>query len=277
MHNTIGAEFEIDFHHIGFWDLRIAQAKSYQNKRIFIAGDASHSHPPYGGYGVNTGLEDARNLSWKLAASLEGWGGDNLLATYDAERIPVFASTSREFIGRMIRDDCEFAKTYSPQKDKGEFERAWTIRAEGGNSDVTQYVPHYQGSPIVIGSKGIPGARGEHMLKARPGHHLAPVELSADNNLFDELGQQFALLVLDGDANVVSAFKEAATQLNLPLAIIAKDSANGRKLYEARYILVRPDHFIAWTSNDLPENPISVLSQSVGRETNKVLTEIKCA
>lgn len=74
LHESVGAEFEIEFQHIGFWDLRFALADHYRAGRIFIAGDAAHSHPPYGGYGVNSGFEDARNLGWKLAAVLQGWG-----------------------------------------------------------------------------------------------------------------------------------------------------------------------------------------------------------
>src|SRR5204863_4712739 len=58
------------FDHVGTWDLRVAVAATYQAGRIFIAGDAAHSHPPYGGFGLNNGLEDAVNLSWKLAAHL---------------------------------------------------------------------------------------------------------------------------------------------------------------------------------------------------------------
>ncbi len=82
LHAAVGAEFDVEFDHIGFWDLRVATADRYRSGRIFIAGDAAHSHPPYGGYGINTGLEDAANLGWKLAATLQGWAGERLLETY---------------------------------------------------------------------------------------------------------------------------------------------------------------------------------------------------
>src|SRR4029078_2453604 len=88
LHSAAGAEFDVEFEHIGFWELRFAIADSYRKGRIFIAGDAAHSHPPYGGYGVNTGLEDARNLGWKLAAALQGWAGPRLLDSYGEERRP---------------------------------------------------------------------------------------------------------------------------------------------------------------------------------------------
>ena len=79
LHRSAGAEFEVEFEHIGFWDLRFAVADSYRAGRLFVAGDAAHSHPPYGGYGINTGFEDAVNLGWKLAARLQGGGGEALL------------------------------------------------------------------------------------------------------------------------------------------------------------------------------------------------------
>jgi hypothetical protein len=78
----VGAEFDVEFIHIGFWDLRFAVADVYRKGRTFIAGDAAHSHPPYGGYGINTGFEDAVNLAWKLAATIQGWAGPKLLESY---------------------------------------------------------------------------------------------------------------------------------------------------------------------------------------------------
>src|SRR5262245_33749001 len=78
MQEAAGFRFEVNLDHVGFWDLRVAVAENYQVGRVFIAGDAAHSHPPYGGFGLNNGLEDVANLGWKLAARLQGWGGDTL-------------------------------------------------------------------------------------------------------------------------------------------------------------------------------------------------------
>ncbi len=86
LHRAAGNEFAAQITYSGFWDLRFAIADSYRAGRILIAGDAAHSHPPYGGYGINTGFEDARNLGWKLAATLAGWAGPHLLDSYGAER-----------------------------------------------------------------------------------------------------------------------------------------------------------------------------------------------
>ena len=128
LHSAVGAEFDVEFDHIGFSNIRIATADNYRSGRIFIAGDAAHSHPPYGGYGINTGFEDAANLGWKLAATLQGWGGSGLLQSYGEERRPVFVSTARDFIESAIHSDRDFLEAFDPQRDKLAFERAWAER-----------------------------------------------------------------------------------------------------------------------------------------------------
>ena len=254
LHEAVGAEFEVEFEHIGFWDLRFMLADSYRKGRVFIAGDAAHSHPPYGGYGVNSGLEDARNLGWKLAATLQGWGGQRLLDSYDAERRPVFASTINDFIARSIETDKEFLDTYDPARDQAAFEAAWQTRAQGAVGEVHAFEPHYEGSAIVWGSEGrTTSAKGSHQFTARPGHHLAPATLPSGRNVFEELGAGFSLLVVGGDgahASSVQAFREAAAGLGLPLRLVdCGDGGEGTEpaRYGAPLVLVRPDQFVAWT------------------------------
>jgi 2-polyprenyl-6-methoxyphenol hydroxylase-like FAD-dependent oxidoreductase len=265
LYAAVGAEFEVEFEHIGFWDLRFATADAYRNGRIFIAGDAAHSHPPYGGYGVNTGFEDAANLGWKLAAALQGWAGGRLLDSYDAERRPVFASTARDFIERAIEADRDFLKTFDPAFDKEAFERAWRARQSGARSEVNAFEPNYEGSPIVWGRPGsICGAIGSHAFAATAGHHLAPQPLSSGGDVFDELGQGFVLLALDADGDSVQAFEKAADSLGAPLKVVADRRAGGREKYEAALVLIRPDQFVAWTSNDGPANAAAVLARAIG-------------
>ncbi len=74
-------------------------ADEYRSGRAFLAGDAAHAHPPYGGFGLNNGLEDVVNLGWKLGAVLEGWGGDTLLESYSLEWQPVFRDVGEDVIG----------------------------------------------------------------------------------------------------------------------------------------------------------------------------------
>lgn len=249
LHEAVGATFDVEFEHVGFWDLRFMLADRYREGRIFVAGDAAHSHPPYGGYGVNSGLEDARNLGWKLAATLQGWGGERLLNSYDAERRPVFASTMHDFIAKSIEADREFLDAHDPARDKAAFEQAWQARAQGAVGEVHAFEPHYEGSEVVWGSQGrATSAKGSHRFDARAGHHLAPAMLDAHRNVFDELGQGFTLLDLGASSEAVEAFRTAAAALSLPLAVVACPRGGQADRYDATLVLVRPDQFVAWTS-----------------------------
>lgn len=257
LHEAVGAEFALELQRVGFWDLRFALANSYRAGRIFVAGDAAHSHPPYGGYGVNSGLEDARNLGWKLAAVLQGWGGDELLNAYDAERRPVFASTIQDFIAKSIETDGDFLAHHDPQQDKAAFEAAWQDRSQGAVGEVHAFEPHYEGSPIVAHAHTesqdhgwVCSAKGAHQFKARVGHHLAPATLSSGKNIYEAFGSGFTLLALGTPTADSQALTEAAAALHIPLTVVHSSAGAESDRYEARWVLVRPDQFVAWISQD---------------------------
>ena len=253
LHEAVGAAFEVEFDYIGFWDLRFAIADAYRAGRIFIAGDAAHSHPPYGGYGVNSGLEDARNLGWKIAAVLQGWGDTKLLDSYDAERRPVFMSTVDDFIAKSIETDGAFLRTFDPARDPAAFEQAWQARTQGAVGEVHAFEPNYEGSPVVWQPPGparVSSAKGSHRFDARVGHHLSPAVLDSGLNVFELLGPGFSLLALGADAESVRAFHDAAAEFKLSLAII-EDRAEGEAArYNAKLVLVRPDQFVAWSGGE---------------------------
>jgi hypothetical protein len=118
VHRAAGTPVDAEFENSGFWDLRVSIANDYQVGRGFIAGDAARSHPPVGGFGLNNGLEDIRNLDWKMAACLQGWGGDALLASYSEERRPIFWEVGEDFIARGMEREGAFLARYSPDRDK---------------------------------------------------------------------------------------------------------------------------------------------------------------
>lgn len=265
--DAVGAEFDVDFEHIGFWDLRFAIADRYRTGRVFIAGDACHSHPPYGGYGINTGFEDAVNLGWKLAGTLQGWAGRDLLDSYDEERRPVFESTARDFIEKAILTDKHFLATFDPARDQVGFEQEWARRGAGAIGEVSAYEPNYEGSSIIRGNT--PGAHcsavGSHMFAARAGHHLAPQPLSSGHNVFEVLGEDFTLLGLDADPGTLGAFEREAEKLGLVLKVVRDSRDGGRERYEAKLVLVRPDQFVAWASDSSNAvDAAEVLKKAVG-------------
>jgi 2-polyprenyl-6-methoxyphenol hydroxylase-like FAD-dependent oxidoreductase len=254
LHESVGAEFEIEFQHIGFWDLRFALADQYRAGRIFIAGDAAHSHPPYGGYGVNSGFEDARNLGWKLAAVLQGWGDDALLDSYDVERRPVFASTINDFIAKSIETDRAFLEAFDPARDAAAFEAAWTERSQGAVGEVHAFEPNYEGSPVVWHNQATPNvcsAKGSHQFKARVGHHLAPATLSSGENVFEALGEGYTLLAFGTDEAERQVLADAAHAAGVPLKILHQAIGSEADRYDTPWILVRPDQFIAWVGESL--------------------------
>jgi 4-hydroxyisophthalate hydroxylase len=267
LHRAVGQPFALDLEHIGFWDLRIAFADTYRAGRVFIAGDAAHSHPPYGGYGINTGFEDARNLGWKLAASLKGWGSEALLDSYSEERRPVFASTARDFIERFIEDDRTFLNAFAPDRNRPAFEDAWNARALG-HSGVEDFEPNYQGSPIIPDTAGTPSAKGSHSFTARPGHLLPPP--GPDGKAAgDTLGPGFTLLAATGDT---APFREAARGLGLALSV-PHSHPDWHRTWGHPLVLVRPDGFVAWAGDKASAaHAAAILAQATGRRADGAVT-----
>ena len=251
------------FEHVGFWDLRVNVADTYRAGRAFIAGDSAHSHPPYGGYGLNTGLEDAVNLGWKLAAVLNGWGKPALLDSYTSERRPIFVETGKAITGG-IEHDRDFLARYSPQRDRAEFEQAWR-NMTGGETAPAWYEPHYEGSPLVWGPPdSVCSVQGYHTFEARPGHHLAPALMSSGRDVFEELGHGYTLVALGEEQQTAAAFNTAASDLGVPLHVLTDTFDGPRAAYKRRYILIRPDQFIAWTGDEPPANATDVLRRVTG-------------
>ncbi|MCK2043087.1 FAD-dependent monooxygenase [Chromohalobacter sp. TMW 2.2308] len=254
---AVGQTIDMEIRHRGYWDCRVAIADRYGSGRTFIAGDAAHNHPPYGGYGINTGFEDARNLGWKLTARLKGWGGPELLASYDTERRPVFWSTAKDFIEKSIETDRDFLATYDPATDLAEFKAVWSARARGAVNEVGDFQPNYRGSHIVAGPRdGAASAKGAHSFTARPGYHLAPRALPEGGTTHDRLGSGFSLIAL-GQASAAARFAEDAARLHIPLTVI-ESAAPGEEDetadYGASLILVRPDQFVAWAGDTIPSD-----------------------
>jgi hypothetical protein len=228
-------------------------------------GDAAHTHPPYGAYGLNTGLDDVANLGWKLAAALEGWGGEPLLDSYSEERRPIIVETGEGIIADGIKEDRSFLERYSPDRDREEFDRAWRQLQAGESLQQKSYAPHYEGSSVVLGPPDSTcGVRGSHSFAARPGHHLAPQPLSSRRNVFEELGTGFTLLAFGAEEQAIEALRSTAQSQRVPLKVVRDSYEAERKAYESHLVLVRPDQYVAWASDEPPRDAFSLMKQVTG-------------
>jgi 2-polyprenyl-6-methoxyphenol hydroxylase-like FAD-dependent oxidoreductase len=258
------------------WAPHLVVADSYSQGRVFLAGDAVHQYSPTGGYGMNTGIADAFDLGWKLAATLHGFGGPALLASYEAERRPI-ALRNRDASGRHNDVRAEIAKLYDAQIGAdgaaGEAARAKArlgIIALGNAENESRGIEYgycYADSPIVSSERGVevPSDPVEYVPTTTPGSRLPSVFLADGSALLDCLGPWFTLLVFDdGDA---AAMLQAAQRRKVPLLLLkVRDDRDLAPIYQAPAVLVRPDQHVAWRGS-LPRDETAaarIVDRSVG-------------
>lgn len=255
------------------WVAHRLVADSYASGRVFLAGDACHLHPPFGGFGMNMGIGDAVDLGWKMAATLQGWGGPALLASYESERRPVHERTIAEAVinygavgNQLVRPGLEDPGPVgeATRREVGEIIEATKIREFKTLGLVLG--SRYADSPITVSDGSEPPV--EHFMLYAPSAHpgcLAPHLWLADgSSLYDHFGQGFTLLVTDGDGSEAEPLRLAAADRGMPLKLfIAKDD-RVRARYEARLALIRPDQHVAWRGDKLPADIDDLLAQVTG-------------
>lgn len=270
--HAVGRDFEFEVLSILPWTRRRVVAERFQEGRIFIVGDAGHQMSPTGGYGMNTGIAEAVDLGWKLAAVHEGWGGERLLDSYDAERRPVAQMITDE----GARNFNQFAKIpFGPDIDKetaaGENLRQQISEAIYDQQMDREYATdgmifgyRYEGSPIVW-PDGTPEPPHEVMTydpTSRPGHRAPHAWLDPETSILDLFGPSFVLLQFgEGDS---APLERAVADRGMPLAVHKFDDPDIRALYEQSFVLVRPDGHVAWRGDSCPEDPGAVIDRVRG-------------
>jgi len=233
-------------------------ATHYRDRRVFLAGDAAHMHPPFGGFGMNMGIGDAVDLGWKLAAVLTGWGGTPLLDSYERERRPVHvhvmdqATANHELISNSLLEEDIEADTESGEKAR---ERAGHRIQKGKLSEFyvlgTVLGDCYANSP-VIDRKGLaepPRDFLNYVPRSEPGCRAPHAWLHDGSSLFDHFGVGLTLLASSLDHDGVEAARNEAQRLGIPLTVICPDEPGVRNLYAHGLTLIRPDQHIAWTGD----------------------------
>ena len=270
---AVGVEFDYELLSVVPWTRRELAAETWRDGRVFIAGDAAHVTSPTGGFGMNMGIQDAVDLSWKLAANIEGWGGEGLLDAYTPERRPVAVRNVTEASANLRRmlsptpepavfdDTAEGA--VAREKFGEEFSRSmareWTTLG-------IHLGYFYEGSPICIADGTPPPGEDstEYVPRARPGSRAPHVWLADGRSTLDLFGRGFVLLRLGDDAPDPAPLTTAAADCGMPLETASLDEPDVASAYAARLVLVRPDGHVAWRADAMPDDPARLIDRVRG-------------
>jgi 2-polyprenyl-6-methoxyphenol hydroxylase-like FAD-dependent oxidoreductase len=263
LRRAVGCDLEFKILSILPWERRRVVAERFQTGRVLLCGDAVHQMSPTGGFGMNTGIQEAVDASWKVAATVQGWGGHKLVESYDIERRPVAWS----IVNEAARNYNQFAKLPRGKGIELDTKAGAALRKSIGDTIYAEEfdreydmegVPlgyRYEGSPIIISdsTSEIPFEVMTYTPTARPGHRAPHAWLSDGRSTLDLFGEGFTFLVFDQDINL-ECLVEAARSRSIPLKIEALETKEITALYDKRFVLVRPDGHVAWRSDDLPED-----------------------
>ena len=246
-------------------------ADRYQRGRVLICGDAAHLFTPIGGFGMNTGIDDAANLAWKLAAAIQGWAGPYLVDSYDTERRPagVRNTSAAISLGRPLRGiplgPALEEDTPEGRKARSDAAHVLETQRESFASLGVQLGVRYEGSPIIWpdGAPEPEDSYDRYVPTARPGGRAPHLWLSRTQSLFDVLGPGFTLLRMGGHPPSAAALADAARRRAIPLTVVDITLPEARDLYECNLALIRPDQHVAWRGDELPD-PDELLTQVTG-------------
>ena len=270
----------------GVWKTDVAIANKFRSDAggVFLAGDAAHQLSPVGGHGLNTGLADVFDLTWKLVATMRGWGGEKLLESYDTERREIAHKNLghvQEALGTVIMPlfgaveqhgrDTIAANTPEGERVRAEIRQVaiaghW-LHSQNGNMLGYQYtdsaivMKETTERPTSTNAKYVPttwaGSRAPHVWMA-----------DGETSTLDEFSSvDFNIVDFSADSSLSEPFVRAAKTLGLPLKRLQwEKESNVRKIYERDVVLVRPDMHVAWRPADGVPTIVS------GDEARQILT-----
>jgi len=252
---AIGRPVEVEVVTRDLWAAHRLIATRYRNGRMFLAGDACHLHPPFGGYGMNLGIADSVDLGWKLAGVLEGWGGEGLLDSYETERRPVHQRTIAEAVANyavlsahLVKADLD-DETAESRRARTEVGREiMAIKPREFHTLGVVLGSRYEKSAVIVDDGSAPPP--EHYASFEPSAHpgcLAPHAWLADgSSLYDHFGLGYTLMRLADGMDASVAIAAAAAKARVPLKVLDLRSERLGHLYGAPLALVRPDQYVAW-------------------------------
>ena len=270
----VGADFSYDIISKEDWYGRRLIADKFRDRCAFIAGDAAHIWVPYAGYGMNAGIADAMNLSWLLAAHLNGWAPASILDAYEAERWPITSQVSRFAMSHAeaeIRRRGAVPANIEQAGEAGEAARR-EVGALAYEINVRQYAcaglnfgTYYDRSPIIAydGSEHPPYTMNSYTPSTVPGCRTPHFWCADGASLYDAMGPEFTLLRFDSAIDI-APFAAAARSRGVPIRILDIRQPGAATSYGSPLVLSRPDQHVAWRGNKLPADPLALIDRVRG-------------
>lgn len=224
----------------------------------------AHQLTPAGGHGMNSGIQDAYDLSWKLAAFLRGWGGDGLLDSYNKERRPVAEVNTAIVVKGTMEVMIPWltkAQRIAPEKLLARTEDGQRLRDEMKDDILLGEWIHdqtgpamgyrYNDSPIVIADTSVsepPTSVSEYIPSTWPGARAPHVFLAdGKTSIFDLYGPSFTIVDFTAAGAPSQGFVSVASKLNIPITRLhLPGETHCRLVWERDVVLIRPDGFVAW-------------------------------
>jgi 2-polyprenyl-6-methoxyphenol hydroxylase-like FAD-dependent oxidoreductase len=249
------------------WRLSRQVASKFSVGRVFLIGDAAHRFPPNGGFGMNSGIQDAHNLAWKLKLVLDGKAGAGLLDSYDIERRPVAESNADFSLGNQKRFLQTDIALRSGNRDQINFwiRDTYNHLHSSGQSLGFSYE---EGAVIQDGTAKTPLQPRRYIPSDRPGGRFPHqwLDLARTESTLDWFDRDF-VLVLGPKADAwFDAAKTVANSIGIPVGarqLDAADERSGLLMGLRGAVLVRPDGHVAWRMPWLPADPASELGSAM--------------
>ncbi|MCZ0942905.1 MAG: FAD-dependent oxidoreductase [Gammaproteobacteria bacterium] len=245
------------------WTARRMVASRFRQNNVFVCGDAAHIWVPFAGYGMNAGIADANNLSWMMAAVLNGHADERLLEAHERERQPITEQVSKfamnkalEYLeavqGRKIPKLVESRNFLGRLLRKRMGRRMYDMNVPQFACQGLNFGYYYDESPIIHYDGEAPPEyeMGRATPSTVPGCRLPHFWMAPRKSIYDELGLVYTLLCFNG-ARAEERFAQAFEAVGLPLKVLSVDSQPD--VYTTNYVLARTDQHIAWRGNVLPE------------------------
>ena len=272
-----GLDIQPEILFAGRWTQNMMVADRHAVGRVFLAGDANHVFIPAGGLGMNTGIGDATNLAWKLAAMIAGWGGPGLLQSYSTERGAV-ARRNIKAVAYAVDGVIAWRKipvptlgedaTANASADQAYAEKAAPLNRRVYEMHGTDLGYRYE-SEVICGESGNPPADDSYQYRPTtwPGAHLPHMWLAPGVALYDRMTSGYQLIRCGASAANTDLLAAALRRRGVPLEVLDIPDERIRAAFGCDCLLVRPDLHVAWRGNHEPDNPDAVAAVVTGHRT----------